>query len=162
MRALIFEWWCVVASLLAAIEAREGQAIERAEQLRKQIDALSVQLQEAEAHQTRLAITRETVRELLDEPQAAVAQITTAATAVPHAVAVSGPMQQTPGYEQIMTVLEQARGPLRCKDILAALQWDSQSRHIEGVRSKLRRLEARGLVTQVGAGLFQPAGAGAQ
>jgi hypothetical protein len=43
---------------------------------------------------------------------------------------------------------------------LLALGWGTESRHVEGVRSKLQRMEARGLVVQVGAGLFKAAGAG--
>lgn len=51
---------------------RANQAVERVEELRKQIDDPTAQLEQAESWLGRLQITRETVRDLHDEqPQAA-------------------------------------------------------------------------------------------
>jgi F420-0:gamma-glutamyl ligase-like protein len=51
-------------------------------------------------------------------------------------------------------VLTEAETPLRCKDLCHALDTGTEPARIEGMRYKLKRLAAAGLVTENVPGLF--------
>lgn len=61
-------------------------------------------------------------------------------------------------YRDVLGVLAAAersgQGPLRAKDICAELGLGGEPRHVEGLRSRLKRLVERGWLTQVQAGRF--------
>jgi len=63
-------------------------------------------------------------------------------------------LPDNPAYQHILTVLTDAEAPLRCKDLCHALDTGTGHTHIEGMRSKLKRLVATGLVVEDGPGLF--------
>ncbi|MHA5052111.1 hypothetical protein [Streptomyces sp. SD15] len=61
-----------------------------------------------------------------------------------------------PEYQQILQVLAapEAAGGMRVKQILAGLGWEATPTRIEGVRSRVKRLAARGWATEVRPNVF--------
>ena len=155
-----------VPSLMAALQARTDGAQERAGRLCDQIAELSGQLSAVEAELSRLRITRETVDEVLaDGPGAAgsgdfvdaEAAVAPLAELVPVLLAaqVSGDVTVTsPAYRLILVAFAEAAGPLRCKDVCTAVGLGTEANHTEGMRSKLKRLVDRGILTEAEPGLF--------
>jgi hypothetical protein len=64
----------------------------------------------------------------------------------------------TPAYPQIIEAFTHATGPLRAKEACRALGTDTDARHVEGMRSKLKKLVARGILAEPEAGRFTLAG----
>lgn len=150
---------------MEALDAKEAAAHARAVQLRKEIEDLTQALADAESLLSRLVITRETVSEVLaDGPRAAgvVAHPAPAdlAAALIAAEAVGDLTVTSPVYQQILAVFATAAAPLRCKDVCRELGMDTEARHVEGMRSRLKRLAERGLLTEAEPGLFTLAGGG--
>ena len=127
------------APFLQMITAREAVAGLAADQLREQISTLSQQLTGLETELADLATTRVTLLRLGDHPG-------------------DGQSVQTvpgnPGYQQILAVFGTAGQPLRAKDICRALGTGTTANHTEGLRAKLKRLTARGVLTEDQPGLF--------
>lgn len=127
--------------LLDKIAAREREVAARAEQVRTEIGHLTAQLQEAEQELEHLRITRATVlaltaqdREPAPEPRPGV--------------------PDSPAYQQILAAFAEADGPLRARDVCESLDLGLEPKHIEGMRSKLKRLVGRGILAETGPGLF--------
>ena len=59
-----------------------------------------------------------------------------------------------PAYQQILTVLADTGGPMRARDICEALDLPILPKNTEGIRSKLKRLVTRGILTEPEPGLF--------
>ena len=57
-------------------------------------------------------------------------------------------------YRDVLEVLADAARPLRARQIAAALGLGQEPRHVEGLRSKLKRLVQRGWLAEPAAGLF--------
>ena len=131
------------ATALDLITARQTAATEHADQLREQIAKLTAELAEAEDELADLATTRKTLLSLTAE------QVNS-----PAPVIASEP------YQQILTVLREATGPLRAKDICRALDLGTAPKDVEGIRAKLKRLVKREVLTEMKPGLFtlDPAG----
>jgi hypothetical protein len=131
--------------ILDLIITRETVATAQAEQLREQITTLTEQLTAIEAELADLATTRVTLLRLTsaaDDPPPADA--TVASTA----------------YQQILAVFATTDSGLRAKDICRALGVGTTANHTESLRAKLKRLAARGVLTEAEPGLFtlaQPA-----
>jgi hypothetical protein len=132
-------------SILDLITTRETVAAAQAEQLREQITTLAAQLAAIETELADLATTRAMLLRLTgatgDPPPA---DATLASTA----------------YQQILAVFATAERGLRAKDICHALGVGATANHTESLRAKLKRLVARGVLTEPGPGLFtlaQPA-----
>ncbi|MFD8978420.1 hypothetical protein [Streptomyces sp. NPDC059564] len=108
--------------------------------LREQIDKLCAALATAERERDRWACTRETVLALAreDDPEAG----SPARTPV------------TPAYPQIIAVFTSGAGRLRVREVCRALGSGIDPRHTEGMRSKLKKLVARGVLTEPEAGSF--------
>ncbi|GAA1035282.1 hypothetical protein GCM10009557_42540 [Virgisporangium ochraceum] len=126
--------------------ARETLAGAQAEQLRAQIAALTEQLVVVDAELADLATTRTTLLRLTGT--------TTAGTASTGATVAS------PAYQQILAVFAATGNPLRAKDICVALGTGTAAKNTESLRAKLKRLVARGVLTELESGLFaiaQPA-----
>lgn len=125
------------APILAVITARESVAGLAADQLREQIGALSQQLNTLETELADLATTRSTLLRLGghpdDQPETAPAGS---------------------AYQQILTVFTTGGHPLRAKDICQALGLGTTANHTESLRAKLKRLVARGVLTEDRPGLF--------
>jgi hypothetical protein len=127
----------VIQQLLDGIELRERQLVE-------QIGELAARLREAEAEREALAITAKTVRAMaasldLEQP---------AAPALPDGAA----------YQQIISVFEHERRPLRARDLCIALDLPIVPKHTEGTRAKLKRLVGLGFLDETEPGLFQQPG----
>jgi hypothetical protein len=60
----------------------------------------------------------------------------------------------TPAYPQIIAVFTGGASPLRAKEICRALGTGTDSRHVEGMRSKLKKLVARSILTEPAPGQF--------
>ncbi len=151
-------------SWLAALESKESSARSRAAELREQIAGLSEALTLVESELSRLQITRETMAEVLaDGPGPAVPVPDVESAAVPLAELVpvllaaeaSGDATVTSqAYRRILVVFAQAPGPLRCKDVCVGVGLGTAANHIEGMRSKLKRLVERGILVEADSGLF--------
>ncbi|WP_395292437.1 hypothetical protein ACF9IK_01725 [Kitasatospora hibisci] len=156
----------VVPSLIEALEAREATARGRVDRLREQIARLSEELSRVEVELSRWQITRQTVDEVLaDVPVVAGADrvgdaesaVLPLADLVPVVLAaeVSGDaMVTSPAYRRILVVFAETSGPLRCKDVCAAVGLGMEAKHVEGMRSKLKRLVERQILAETEPGLF--------
>lgn len=160
---------------------REVAAAEQVEQLRERIEELGHQLNAAEELLSRLVVTRETMNAILTDTgdgESVPALDADAAgddieTAPPQRVSNGGGLQhglvlvppRTPGtdaaavlpqdYCDILTVLACAGGGLRAGQVAAELGISTTERSkVESLRSKLKRLVARGWVDQQPSGVF--------
>jgi hypothetical protein len=123
----------VLRQLLDRIEQRERQ-------LAEQVDELAARLRELEAEREALQVTDKTIRAMaadldLEAPPA---------PALPDGAA----------YQQIMSVFEQERRALRARDLCLALDLPVLPKHVEGTRSKLKRLVSLGFLDENEPGLF--------
>lgn len=124
---------------LEKITDREQQLTDAAEQVRTQIEHLTAHLAALDTERAELAVARKVILALgQDEP-------------VP---ATHPGLPDNPAYQHILTVLTEAETPLRCKDLCHTLDTGTEPARIEGMRSKLKRLVATGLVTENPPGMF--------
>ncbi|WP_333753856.1 hypothetical protein [Streptomyces sp. IBSBF 2394] len=157
-------------SVMGLLEERERAA-------RQRVEALQAELREAEAAWERFVIARETVGEVLaeahngeDVPPVVVAgegpvQVTAAVpgSVVPHWLEGLASTVLAPDYQRIMDVLAGARGTggeaMDCRQLAAAIGLEPVPAKVERVRSKAKRLAARGWLSEERPGLFSvPAG----
>lgn len=132
-----------VQDLLDKLVARHAAAEKEITDLREQLAKLTDALTAAERERDRWAAARTTVLALVAEehPQQA----------------TSTRRPATPSYQQILAVFAATSTPLRAKDVCQATNSGTEARHVEGMRSKLKKLIARGLLTEPSPGLFTPA-----
>ncbi|GAA0412103.1 hypothetical protein [Streptomyces luteireticuli] len=122
--------------LLEKIETRQQLVRETAGRLRDRIARLTEQLAAAEETLNRLETARETILELAAEDG-------------------TPPPEPLPtGYREILALFEQAGEALRAREVSRALGLDSESRHTENTRAKLKRLVTRNILTEPEPGLF--------
>jgi hypothetical protein len=134
--------------------------------LREQIAGLSEDLSRVEAELSRLQITRQTVDEVpadgtgvasadrVGDVELAVLPL---ADLVPVVLAAETPGDATatsPAYRRILVAFTEAAGPLRCKDVCAAVGLGMEAKHVEGMRSKLKRLVEREILAETEPELF--------
>ncbi|MFE3281423.1 hypothetical protein [Nocardia sp. NPDC059239] len=163
-----------MGSWLDELGRREAVARERAEELRVRIAGLTEQLAAEERLLSRLQVTRETMIEILggtSDPTALVEPGEIGAEArEPESESGSGsPIgvvlvpRRGPGmevsvlpedYQDVLEVLADAGRALRAGHIAAALGLEIQPAKVEGLRSKLKRLVARGWLNEQTPGLF--------
>lgn len=166
-----------MVSWLEELERREAAARERAEGLRRRIEELSAELAVAEKVLSRLAITRETMIEILGAATEAaelmlesgederVEELEPAPASVPGSpigvirVPLRGEGMSVSvlpaDYRDILEVLTDAGRGLRCAHVVAALGLDTADRStVESLRPKLKRLTARGWLTEPTPGLY--------
>jgi hypothetical protein len=129
-----------IRTVLEYVEARERELDEEAGQLRSRVEELTARLGELDAENENLRITRKT---LLAIP-APVANDETPCPDVP----------DHPAYQQILTALTDADRPMRARDLCEALDLPILPKNTEGIRSKLKRLVTRGILTEPEPGLF--------
>ncbi|MGW0793074.1 hypothetical protein ACWD04_34035 [Streptomyces sp. NPDC002911] len=161
-------------SVMGLIEEREVAARRRVESLRGELDRLVAELEEAEAARDRLVIAKETVGEVLSEAgEPDDAQVSREARPVEPGPAVgravSGsvvPVRREgldvtvlpPDYQRIMHVLadreRSGEGPAICRQLADGLGLELVPAKIEGVRSKAKRLAARGWLVEDTPGSF--------
>jgi hypothetical protein len=136
--------------VLELITARETVATAHADQLRVQIAALTEQLVAADAELADLATTRSTLLRLTGATDRGTAPTD----------ATTDTTVASPAYQQILAVFAATSNPLRAKDICVALGTGTAAKNTESLRAKLKRLVARGVLTEPDSGLFtlaQPA-----
>ncbi|MEW1660345.1 hypothetical protein [Streptomyces sp. NPDC093707] len=126
-----------IQPLLQALHIQEEAARALADDLRAQIDDLQIRLREAQTHLEHLAITRKTVTSLADRIPASPPQL-----------------PEHPDYARILTVLNEATGPLRAKDVCQTLGHELLPKDVEGTRAKLKRLVKLGVLTEADTGSF--------
>jgi hypothetical protein len=138
--AVVVNGSLTIPDLLEKLASRHAAAEAEIAHLREEVAKLTGELAAAERERDRWASTRETILALAGEhqPEPAVLTRTTA----------------TPAYPQIIEAFARAAGPLRAKDACRALGIDTDPRHVEGMRSKLKKLVARGVLTELEAGVF--------
>ncbi|MFC5674909.1 hypothetical protein [Streptomyces incanus] len=129
-----------VKDVLAYIEARERELGEQAGRLRSSIEDLTARLGELDAETENLRITRKT---LLSIPAPAPADDPPRAEAPDH-----------PAYRQILAVFADTGRSMRARDLCEALDLPLLPKNTEGIRSKLKRLVTRGVLTEPEPGLF--------
>jgi len=129
--------------LLARLAVQEQQAAAGAERLREQIAELTDRLRETEEKLEHLHITRTTILSLPDED-------------APRPPAPEPPaLPDHPAYQRILDTFATADHPLRAKDVCEALDTGFEPKHIEGMRSKLKRLVKRGILEEPTPGEFR-------
>ncbi|MFF4385162.1 hypothetical protein [Kitasatospora sp. NPDC001547] len=154
-------------SVMGLLEERERSA-------RQRVEALQAELREAEAAWERFVIARETVAEVLalprggeDGPSVVAADEGTkqVAAAVPGSVVPQwreglAPAVLAPDYQRLVEILVERDGEeMDCRQLAATLGLEPVPAKVEGVRSKAKRLAARGWLVEERPGMFSvPAG----
>jgi predicted MarR family transcription regulator len=127
-----------VTSLLDKLADREQAVRTHADYVGVQLAQLTAQISELEAELADLATTRKVLLTLgihEHDPQ-------------PRS------LPDNPVYQHILTALADADRPVRAKDVCQVLDLGLESKNIEGMRCKLKRLVARGLIAENEPGLF--------
>ncbi|MFD7731287.1 hypothetical protein ACFV6F_12980 [Kitasatospora phosalacinea] len=153
-------------SVMGLLEERERAA-------RQRVEALQAELREAEAACERFVIARETVAEVLAEPRGGEevppvvevggrpARIAAAAPSSVVPVWRDGlvPAVLAPDYGRLMDVLAGGSRPsgeaMDCRQLAVAIGLEPVPAKVEGVRSKVKRLVARGWLAEDRPGMFR-------
>ena len=156
-----------MGSLIEELKRREAAARAEAGRLRARIEELTEELSRAEEQVTRLAITREEVTRVLEEPPAAdpVSQGGGSGgkpgPASPIGAVTVPPWQEGTeasvlprAYQDLLEVAEDAGRPLRAAEFAVATGLATDKAKVEGLRSKLKLLAARGWLARAPGGLF--------
>jgi hypothetical protein len=157
-----------MGSLIEELRRREASARAEADRLRTRIEELSEDLAEAEEQASRLVIAREEVARVLEEPAAAEppAGQNGRPAGKPGPVSPIGAVTVPPwqeglqasvlpqSYQDLLEVAADAGRPLRAAEFAAAAGLGTDKAKVEGLRSKLKLLAARGWLAGVPGGLF--------
>ena len=151
-----------MGSLIEELRRREAAARAEADRLRSRIEELAVELAGAEEQVSRLAIAREEVTRVLEEPAAAAPAAEPGLRPASPIGAVTVPPWQDgseasvlpQSYQDLLEVAADAGRPLRAGEFAAAAGLGTGKAKVEGVRSKLRLLAARGWLAGAPGGLF--------
>ncbi|MEU3355194.1 hypothetical protein [Streptomyces sp. NPDC037389] len=133
-----------ITAVLEYVEARERELEEQAGHLRGRIEELTAQLVEFDAESENLRVTHKT---LLALPAPAPAGDPDRPDVPDH-----------PAYQQILAAFADTGQPMRARDLCQALDLPIVPKNTEGIRSKLKRLTARGILAEPEPGLFTPPG----
>jgi hypothetical protein len=131
--------------LLDRIDAREQALAREADDAQARIDELAARLRELQQEISDLQVTRKTLLSLAGQDGGQPA----AEPAEPPPA-----LPDHPAYQQIMTAFADLRRPLRARDLCLALDLPIVAKNTEGIRSKLKRLVSRGILTETEPGLF--------
>ncbi|WP_329133547.1 hypothetical protein OG552_16250 [Streptomyces sp. NBC_01476] len=150
-------------SLLGALDAKESECRARVAELRKRIADISEAVSQAEAELSRLQITRETVKQVLADGPVATRDASVsvgsgpvdAAVALLAAEAAGDVTVISPDYQRIIALFATSGSAWRCKDVCVELGLQTGACHVEGMRSKLKRLVERGILAETAPGLFR-------
>ena len=156
-----------MGSLIEELRRQAAAARAGADRLRTRIEELSEDLARAEEQVTRLAIAREEVARVLEEPAAAEPPAgqdgeTPASRPASPIGAVTVPPRQDGtdasvlprAYRDLLDVAADAGRPLRAGEFAAAAGLPTDKAKVEGLRSKLKLLAARGWLAPAPGGLF--------
>lgn len=163
---MLSEGGYAVPSLIEALETRQAEVLGQAERLREQIAGLSEELSRAEERLSRLRITRETVEEVLAAPSSPVPGADGGdgdagggvAAVLVKAEAELDVTVMSPEYRAIIALFATSGAAMRCKEVCEHLGLGTEPRHVEGMRSKLKRLVERGILAEPSSGLFKADG----
>lgn len=126
-----------LTGVLALIAEREAAAAAAAARLREQIAALTGELDRADQELADLVTTRTTLRTL------AAAEFIS-----------DDPTIASAPYQQILEILATATTPMRAKQICLAAGIEPTPNHVEGTRSRLKRMVNRHILTEPAPGTF--------
>jgi hypothetical protein len=158
-----------MGSLIEELRRREAAARAEADRLRCRIEELAEDLARAEEQVSRLAIAREEVTRLLEEPAVAeppAGQQAGGSAGEPRPASPIGAVTVPPwqegseasvlprSYQHLLEVAADAGRPLRAAEFAAAAGLATDKAKVEGLRSKLKLLAARGWLAGVPGGLF--------
>jgi hypothetical protein len=157
-----------MGSLVEELRRREATARAEADRLRSRIEELSGDLAKAEEQVSRLVIAREEVTRVLEEPAAAEPPAGPAGqpageprSASPTGTMTVPPWQEgagasalPPSYQDLLEAAADAGRPLRAAEFAVATGLATDKAKVEGLRSKLKLLAARGWLAGVPGGLF--------
>ena len=130
--------------LLDKIDAREQALAREAGQHQAQIDELTARLRELNEAISDLQVTRKTLIALAGEDDEPAADPAGPSPVLP----------DHPAYQQILDAFADLRRPLRARDLCVALDLPVAAKNTENIRSKLKRLVSRGILTETEPGLF--------
>lgn len=125
---------------MAHLETRESEPDEQAGQIRSAMADLTARLGELDAEIENLRVTRKTLQ-TVPRPGPAAEQ------------PPRPEMPDHPAYQQILTTPADTDRPMRARDICQALDLPILPKTTEGIRSKLKRLVAQGILTESEPGL---------
>ena len=157
-----------MGSLIEELRWREAAARAEADRLRTRIEELSEDLARSEEQASRLAIAQEEVTRVLEEAAAAetLAGQDGRPAGKPHPASPVGAVMVPPwqegaeapvlprAYQDLLEVAADAGRPLRAGEFAAAAGLVTDKAKVEGLRSKLNLLAARGWLARVPGGLF--------
>jgi hypothetical protein len=157
-----------MGSLIEELRRREAAARAEADRLRTRIEELSGDLARAEEQASRLSIAREEVTRVLEGPAAAELPAgqdgrpagetrpgsPIGAVTVPPWQEGSDASVLPQSYQDLLEVAADAGRPLRAGEFAAAAGLATDKAKVEGLRSKLKLLAARGWLAGVPGGLF--------
>jgi hypothetical protein len=154
-----------MGSLIEELKRQEEAARAEADRLRARIEELAGDLARAEEQASRLVIAREEVTRVLGEPAAAEPPAGRPAgeprPAAPIGAVTVLPWQEgaaasvlPQAYQDLLEVAAGAGRPLRAGEFAAAAGLPTEKAKVEGLRSKLRLLAARGWLAPAPGGLF--------
>ncbi|WP_425834092.1 hypothetical protein [Streptomyces fractus] len=160
-------------SVIGLLEERERAAAQRVEVLRAEADRVLAALREAELDWERFVVSRETVVEVLADPDGVVeADPPESGDPEPSPSPSPSPSGAVPGsvvpawceglkvsalspeYQRMLAVLTASASALTCKDLAAGLGVEPVAAKLEGVRSKANRLVRRGWLVKEPSGRF--------
>ncbi|MFG2919474.1 hypothetical protein ACGF0D_42225 [Kitasatospora sp. NPDC048298] len=149
-------------SVMGLLEERERAA-------RQRVEVLHAELREAEAVWERFVIARQMVAEVLAEPRTSEEVPSVVVTGVGPARVASmvpgsvvpvwreglDPSSLAPDYQRLVEVMADRGGEVMdCRQLAAALGLEVVAAKVEGVRSKVKRLAARGWLAENRPGMF--------
>ena len=153
-----------MGSLIEELRRRESAVRAEADRLRARIEELSGELARAEEQVSRLAIAREEVTRVLEEPPAP--EPSGPAGGKPGLASPIGAVAVPPweegaeasvlprAYQDLLEVAADAGRPLRAGEFAVAAGLSTDKAKVEGLRSKLKLLAARGWLAGEPGGLF--------
>jgi hypothetical protein len=131
--------------LLDRIDAREQALAREAGDVQARIDELTARLGELGQAISDLRVTRKTLISLAGQDDARPADEPAGPAPV---------LPDHPAYQQILTAFADLQRPLRARDLCLALDLPILPKNTESIRSKLKRLVSRGILTETQPGLF--------
>lgn len=151
-------------SVLGLLEAREMNVREEVARLQEEAERVQAALGSAQAELSRLAEARITVAEVLAQDGMAGEGPVSGAVAgsvVPVRTGGMGAQVLAAEYQRILSVLAEpaAAEGMRVKPLAVRLGGEVTPARIEGVRSRVKRLVARGWAVEVKPNMFTAAGA---
>ena len=154
-----------MVSVDGLLDAHEVAVRSRLQALREQAARVAAQLAETELALEHVAVTRATLAAVLaghggTDPQTQGADVTRGGGSGPARVPVRRAdltEDHLPGdYRRVWQALVAAPGPVRAQQLASLLGLPVTAAKVEGLRSKLKRLVARGWITEPTPGVFAP------